>query len=725
MEHTKLDINSHAAVNIQGIVAKLLAKEDVTVHRSSDYHTASFNIKTRVMEVPLWKTANKEVYDLFIGHEIGHARWTSMDNAEEFQRLYKGHQSLYNILEDIRIEKMAQKEFPGLIRSFKTGYEYLLANKFFGDISKLTLLDKINLIAKVGSAANIVIKDNEKEIVAKALAITTHEDLINVARELIAFVIENKITKETGKSAEKSADEINDISDDKESVSDSPEKSEYTNDTSTVDDSDSDEKAKIESEVSEDSSDEDDSTDSSEKSSNDSEKNCNHDSTDSSEKSSNDSEKNCNDDSKEGDTSGMSHGLNADDDATTVDSELTSPTQDNLEKALEEDLLEGEFNEFIAPSKKSIENVVISYTRLNKERTLTQVKQGAEFKFTKEYNEIKKIAAHLKGEFERKKAGLEYTHARESQVGKIDVNALHRYKFDDNIFQSITELAQGKSHGIFMLLDFSGSMCFRLQGVVKQALVLTEFCKIVNIPFEVYSFTTKHTQKAIDLNEITLNGLHMVHLLSSSMKKNEYKFSAESLLTFSIEPHNRFASKYEIMSGTPLNQAIIASTYLLKEFIAKHKIQIPSFFMLTDGHGCGLYEASRANSYSKLYSNKLVKIARHNMSKILLENLKNVTKANTLWYYLCKTPEPMHRFMVGRDNVKALRQNFKKTGIYVVPKVEGVDKYIILRDTNNTNTDIVKGDEKEMRKSFMAKCQSKGQWKIFAREVVDGIAKLI
>ena len=71
------------STEVKSMVAKLLARENITIQRGN-YETASFNLKTRILELPLWENISNEVLDLFIGHEISHALNTPADGAELF-----------------------------------------------------------------------------------------------------------------------------------------------------------------------------------------------------------------------------------------------------------------------------------------------------------------------------------------------------------------------------------------------------------------------------------------------------------------------------------------------------------------------------------------------------------------------------------------------------------------------------------------------------------------
>ena len=64
---------------VKGQLAKLLATEDLIVE-SKKVDTASFNVHTRVLTLPMWDKASNNVYDALVGHEVGHALFTPDEN---------------------------------------------------------------------------------------------------------------------------------------------------------------------------------------------------------------------------------------------------------------------------------------------------------------------------------------------------------------------------------------------------------------------------------------------------------------------------------------------------------------------------------------------------------------------------------------------------------------------------------------------------------------------
>ena len=95
---------------IKSQLAKLLATEDLVVEHKQ-VETACFNVHTRVLTLPNWDRASNVVYDLLVGHEVGHALFTpDLDWIKD----RKIPPQFVNVVEDVRIEKLMKKKYPGL-----------------------------------------------------------------------------------------------------------------------------------------------------------------------------------------------------------------------------------------------------------------------------------------------------------------------------------------------------------------------------------------------------------------------------------------------------------------------------------------------------------------------------------------------------------------------------------------------------------------------------------
>ena len=84
---------------IKSQLAKLLATEDLVVE-NKEVDTSSFNVLTRVLTLPQWKKASSIVYDLLVGHEVGHALYTPDIEWYKDDQISPG---IVNVVEDARI----------------------------------------------------------------------------------------------------------------------------------------------------------------------------------------------------------------------------------------------------------------------------------------------------------------------------------------------------------------------------------------------------------------------------------------------------------------------------------------------------------------------------------------------------------------------------------------------------------------------------------------------
>ena len=160
---------------IKGNLAKLLATENLIVeHRKVS--TACFDVDRRVLTLPIWNNASATVYDMLVGHEVGHALYTP---NEDWTERCNAPQDFVNVIEDARIEKLMKRKFPGLARSFYNGYKELNDDDFFAlkdtNVVELSLIDRINLHFKMGSLSYIPFDGEERQFVEMTAAAETFE----------------------------------------------------------------------------------------------------------------------------------------------------------------------------------------------------------------------------------------------------------------------------------------------------------------------------------------------------------------------------------------------------------------------------------------------------------------------------------------------------------------------------------------------------------------------
>ena len=208
------------------LVAKLLATENIDVV-SEKIPTAYFDLKSRKIGIPVWEDVSQNVYDLLVGHEVGHALYTPIEVLEK-ARERKIPKSFINVIEDIRIEKMIQNKYPGLVTNFRKGYKELVKRDFFGigkkskPLLELGLVDRLNIYAKTKDE-NIIFLDDEKWIFDDIEKMTTWEDAINLAEKLAKYMEDN--LESQGESV-KASDDLTDSGDSGDSEDSDSEDSE-------------------------------------------------------------------------------------------------------------------------------------------------------------------------------------------------------------------------------------------------------------------------------------------------------------------------------------------------------------------------------------------------------------------------------------------------------------------------------------------------------------------
>ena len=175
---------------VKGNLAKLLATENLVIEHKK-VSTASFDVINRVLVLPIWDRASSTVYDLLVGHEVGHALYTPADDWRECltQPIPPDY---VNVIEDARIEKLMKRKYPGLARSFYNGYQELNKSDFFSiadeDVSAMSLIDRINLHFKVGAFALIPFSEDEKHFVEMTEEAETFADVILICEQIVSFL---------------------------------------------------------------------------------------------------------------------------------------------------------------------------------------------------------------------------------------------------------------------------------------------------------------------------------------------------------------------------------------------------------------------------------------------------------------------------------------------------------------------------------------------------------
>tara|TARA_Y100000817_G_scaffold241083_1_gene193031 strand:- start:419 stop:2527 length:2109 start_codon:yes stop_codon:yes gene_type:complete len=548
----------------------------------------------------MWEKASGTVYDLLVGHEVGHALYTPSDNwMVEYPDVPP---SYVNVLEDVRIEKFMKQKYPGLSKTFYNGYSQLADQDFFElsqhDLEDMGLADRINIHYKIGNFEDVSFDKDEQDFVDRAFRTETFQDVLELAQELYDFVKhqEEMMTKlddleftmgELGGSgmgfplgsSDLDSDDEEDSDEDGEggqpSAHKEPSKEELMEELDAASESDQ--------------------------------------------------------------ITGGVHGGN-------IDAVTDKALQDNLENLNKENTNSYYEPEYVELPILNLDNLVAKNTdvhdylsewwirsqkHFDKESSSSQnIFESVDNDYRLFRRSAQKEVNYLVKEFECRKSADAYARATVSKTGILDCTKLHSYKYNDDLFKKITTLPDGKNHGLIFVLDWSGSMSTVLMDTIKQLYNLIWFCKKVQIPFQVFAFTNEwshYNEWDDDLGHSWRNSqsmpphheeadrrvkiesqFSMVEFFTSDCKKSDLEKQLLSIwrLATSLSAYYRwnpnvfYQSPRRLgLSGTPLNEALVSLNQIIPEFKKATGVQKVQCVTLTDGEAHPL-------QYNKLFTFK-------------------------------------------------------------------------------------------------------------------------
>ena len=717
--------------NQKSVLARLLANENITVQQGN-FESAYFDVQSRTLGIPMWKSMSADIMDLLVGHEVSHALYTPSD-FNKYMSEGIPH-SWLNIVEDVRIEKKILRKYPGLVANFKRGYHELMYgdNDLFNirkaDIKKMNFMDRLNVHAKARDLVSVPFTDEEAPYVAQAKACETYEDVVQCCRDIQAWL------KEKGDEADQQEQEVNI---DPKALADLLDQLQGETDPSDEDPSDQD----VDLTINVSQNEESDSEEDGEESKGSQTEETDGEGEESEEQSDSDGEES-NEDSEAESTDDVSEGSELP--SGGVDEEALT---DIAQQSNQGELVEGCGKAYVKGlSLGDLDSVLIPHdvvAELRQERIDVMSGHAKKYGFGSDYADVtfpeedynqfmaetKRVVNLMVKEFEMRKAAYRSARARTSTRGTLDVNKLHKYKYEDNLFKQAMQLADAKNHGMLMAIDYSGSMHRMLPSVIKQTIALSMFCKRVGIPFEVYSFTSynrlddhefmKKLSAEKDLSKRNIRqgittfdfgDLVMCDLLNSSMKKRVFD-KAIKMLFWQTTSRYRGAgtSSVEELGSTPLNAAIMACRHLIAKFRAKHAVEKMNFVTLTDGasdfpsitYGKDLYDQrNNAREWGNRWdmpSDYVVDLGgqtatlshqgyRHqNARQFTTDLLKTIQTSgvNTINYYVAERPKDFTyevRGIHGWDDaiLRKARKELRENGVYTYDNTGGYSRRFIL-----------------------------------------------
>ena len=731
---------------VKGQLAKLLATENLTIeHRKVS--TAYFDVEKRILCLPIWKSASNTVYDLLVGHEVGHALFTPADELNDAPRAF------VNVLEDARIERMMKVKYPGLRNTFFKGYKELWNDGFFGvsddDIEKLSLIDRINLFFKGNSTIDF---DSDEQVYVDRAAVTkTFQDVLDLAREMMDRAEQKDLEKidetevpEIPFNGEKDGDGEYELGQKQPAPAGQGEEGEG-------------EKGQGRPDLGEDDTPFDDEFD---------------------------------DEGLDYDTGVVGGGTNLETEFRETECVTDEALAESIETLVDEDSREWVY--LTMPKITNIDKLIIDNKKIredlekhfddeyakeldpseNSDWRQYQIKEQKDAIDTgrRHYQTFKKSTGktvnYLLKQFEMKKSADQYKRQATSKTGVINTQSLYKYKLTEDIFKKITIIPDGKNHGLVMFLDWSGSMSQCLLDTLKQTYNLVWFCKKANIPFRVYGFQSGYhnsyrygsgLHEGIEhkANQLAIgDDFRLLEFLSSRQNNRSLEASMKILYlqVFAMNNYNIKANQPYGLGGTPLAEAIYCAKTIVAQMRAQEKVQKVNVVCLTDGEANPMNYTAESEHFEELRQRNIcsgsqVFVLRDKSTgyqkrlngspylttKEIVSYMRSITDYNWIGIRLCSKSElnrVVRNLCENYEDLQKFDKQWRKEKFISIKDDAGFTEAFFMPDRNNgsDNEELeikqkgVEATRAELNRAFKKHMSSKMQNKTILNKFIEHIA---
>ena len=764
--------------NSKSLLARLLAEENISVEHSSEVITASFNVETRLLLLPIWKDESytPDIYDLFVGHEVAHALYTPSDLEVLEDAMKRSNHAFLNVVEDARIEKLMKRKFQGLQAPFKNAYQDLYERDFFSlkgqPIQSRNFIDRINLFFKLRYALNLyapsIFNSEEMTFIRRIDDAETYSEVADICEDLYKYLKEKQEEQQQAQISPSASNSEGEPQEGETYEMPSDEEGEEESEGSTEASGSGEEESEEEPKESSGSSCEEQSEESGEETE------------EQSTAASSEEKKNPQD------------GIHS----SVFTDEFTSETSESLEENLKEMVNENtrESVYINLHSNYELEKYVHDYTEVQAdfEREVSAVEvlnrqqfshgNAPELKFPslKELiSENSKTISYLVKEFEMKKAARAQALSSEAKTGAINTSKLWSYQVNEDIFLRKTNTPDGKNHGMVMVVDWSGSMGSTVLNTVKQTIVLATFCKRVGIPFEVYNFTSVNKKAVpepsilpLSEGDILLQNIALRNTLSSRMSGKVFNQACQNYLNIAAIVGNAVGSYYipyrmmdQAMSedqfgATPTNQALVLLDRVIPKFRKENSLEKVNLVLLTDGeptdhltyksmdgddyptqrttrYASNIYvrDTSTNETYRMTAESEYSGICGFESSKFLIKILREKHGINSIGFYLLNShgrteiKRVIQRFVdynlhPHMEEYRTLRKEFNKNNFFVATN-SGHNEYYIINAKVDPKTDELDVNSSMSKAAIAKSFMSHNRSKVVNRQLLNKFVDLV
>lgn len=579
------------------IYAQFLANEKLDVYHDPSIETASFDVQNRTLKLPILRNMEGFVYQGFICHEVSHALYTPADSKAYEDYISKGMPHvIVNIVEDARIEKLLARKYGGVQRIMREFYVEICSKDFF-ELKKTPIvarefIDKLNLHFKLVRYGVLPEKINfanaqEYAFLQEIEDCETFEEVIDISERIFEYIKKDMQQKQNKQSQQN------------QNNSNSPSQKQKGQEQQKENSSQSEEQQKQEEkEQSENPDSEQSQSDENSESGNGNDK--------TQEQSSSERE-NGGDSLEEKSANEKQNTKSSVQENQEISKKISCSSQDSMDKGMSTLYVKPTNNStdivFLKDKKINPDNFIVSsddfFTRGYNVQIPVDILTEAKMRMRKNMPAINKMVNIF---LARKKAKF-YAKTMVSKTGKLDLQKLHSYKTSEDIFLRNRVEHKGKNHGFVMFLDCSSSMSEVIDSCALNVSLLSQFCKKLNLPLEVYGFFTGGASSILDKtgrnttvqkDTIMSSGVctdYLVKFIDTTVRNDVYTKQIEKFLSWSIlesrHSYYRKSSAQRVncgsLSSTALNFASVLSGPILEKFMLKNKTEKNNVIFLTDG----------------------------------------------------------------------------------------------------------------------------------------------
>ena len=573
---------SNALPTVSSGFAKLLATENISVHVDSSAPTAMFDVESRVLTMPVWEKMSEQLTDMLLGHEVSHALHTIDDDLLATVRKLSEDAGVplaiamagLNVVEDIRIDRLIQRRYPGLRSDYAAGYPEMREMNLFEidedeNLDERPFLDRLNLHSKAYNG-EISFSAEERILVERAENTETYEEVLELTKIILQLVADQreesqeKQTVSEGEADETNEDMPSDETGDQigENGTESEgEESEDGEGVETKGDGTMESAKEAEDDGSEAESEEGESTESSEG-------------------------------GAEGDGQGWEDQMPASADALSnalrdlamnenVESQYDSPTHSTITapKAL---------------SKYAVQPLEESRRLLTQGLPAFNLDQAAST-----IGDLRATATMMATAFERKQAAHVDHRTQIAKSGDLDMDQLYNYKLTDDLFLRNEVKPDGKNHAITVVIDWSASMRGKCNSTVRQAAIFAMFCQKVGVPCEVFVFQSGGgiEFECFEPGSNLKGGCRNLKILDTRVRRNLFMQDIQRMLALGACTDRGHVNGFRV-GCTPLGQSVAITKFTHSQLMRETQAEIGSIIFLTDGEGDSGVEWNKAGKES-------------------------------------------------------------------------------------------------------------------------------